>query len=411
MSATEPTLTRGERTTVFALVGAGHFMSHVYILSLPPLFALIKTELEISYAALGLLVTAFHVATGFSQVPAGFAVDRFGARKTLLFGMFLSAVCMGSVGLVETYPLMIALTVAAGIGNSVFHPADYAILAGTVQKQHLGKAFGFHLLAGNMGFAAAPVLMVTLAAWFDWRMAMVVVGGAGVAIGFCMLLFGHNLRAAVAPKVDASAENGDGAQPSLLSPALLTMLGFFVLIALATAGIQTFSVTVLNKVYGISLEAANTALTVFLAAGFFGVATGGFVADRLREPVVVVNLSMLTCAVALALISAVALPFAVLLLMMAIGGAAVGLMRPARDMMVNAIAPPGTTGKAFGFMGTGLSMGGAVAPVVFGWMIDIGAAHYVLGICAGFTLAAVGTATAVHRLGGLKREALPDPAE
>jgi MFS transporter, FSR family, fosmidomycin resistance protein len=411
MSANAHALTRGERSTVFALVGAGHFMSHVYILSLPPLFALIKTELEISYAALGLLVTAFHVATGFSQVPAGFAVDRFGARKTLLFGMFLSAVCMGSVGLVETYPLMIALTVMAGVGNSVFHPADYAILAGTVQKQHLGKAFGFHLLAGNLGFATAPVLMVALAAWFDWRMAMVVVGGAGVAIGLCMLLFGHNLRAAVAPQVDTSADPCDDSAQSLLSPALLTMLGFFVLIALATAGIQTFSVTVLNKVYGVSLESANTALTVFLGAGFVGVATGGFVADRLREPVVVVNLSMLTCAVALALVSVVALPFALLLLMMAIGGAAVGLMRPARDMMVNAIAPPGTTGKAFGFMGTGLSTGGAVAPVVFGWMIDIGAAHYVLGICAALTLAAVGTATAVHRLGRLKREAAPEPAE
>ena len=411
MSANEHALTRGERTTVFALVGAGHFMSHVYILSLPPLFALIKSELEISYAALGLLVTAFHVATGFSQVPAGFAVDRFGARKTLLFGMFLSAVCMGSVGLVETYPLMIALTVIAGVGNSVFHPADYAILAGTVQKQHLGKAFGFHLLAGNLGFATAPVLMVALAAWFDWRTAMVIVGGAGVSIGLCMLLFGHNLRAAVAPKPNVDAETRNSASPTLLSPALLTMLGFFVLIALATAGIQTFSVTVLNKVYGVSLESANTALTIFLAAGFVGVATGGFVADRLREPVVVVNLSMFTCAVALALVSAVALPFAVLLLMMAIGGAAVGLMRPARDMMVNAIAPPGTTGKAFGFMGTGLSIGGAVAPVVFGWMIDIGVAHYVLGICAALTLAAVGTATAVHRLGGLKRENLSIPAK
>jgi hypothetical protein len=48
---------------------------------------------------------------------------------------------------------------------------------------------------------------------------------------------------------------------------------------------------------------------------------------------------------------------------------------------------------------------------VFGWMIDIGASHYVLGICAALTLAAVGTATAVHRLGGLKREDLPAPAE
>jgi len=407
----ESALTRGERSTVFALVGAGHFMSHLYILSLPPLFALIKSDLNVSYAALGLLVTAFHVATGLSQVPAGFAVDKFGARGTLIFGMLLSAICMGAVGVVDTYVLMIVLTVGAGIGNSVFHPADYAILASTVDQRHVGKAFSFHLLAGNLGFAAAPVLMVTLAAWFDWRVAMMIVGAAGVSIGICMLAFGRNLRVAVAPTSSSPADDDDTRSRSLLSPALLAMLGFFVLIALASSGIQTFSVTVLNKVYGVSLESANTALTVFLAAGFVGVATGGFLADRLRQPVIVVNFSMVTCAVALALVSAMSLPFAVLLLAMAIGGGAIGLMRPARDMMVNAIAPPGTTGKAFGFMGTGLSMGGAIAPVAFGWMIDVGAAHYVLGICAVLVLASVVTATAVHRMGGLTRQALPDAAE
>ena len=83
-SAHKMTLSTSERTTVFALIGAGHTMSHMYILTLPPLFALIKVDLDISYAALGLLVTMFHVSTGLMQVPAGFLVDRFGARITLI---------------------------------------------------------------------------------------------------------------------------------------------------------------------------------------------------------------------------------------------------------------------------------------------------------------------------------------
>ena len=146
MSATAPTahkphLSSRERTGVFALVGAGHLMSHMYILTLPPLFALIKTELDISYAALGLLVTMFQISTGAAQVPAGFVVDRFGARLTLIAGLLLCAACMGAVGMVDAYWLMVVLTSIAGIGNSVFHPADYAILAASVDKKHLGVNF------------------------------------------------------------------------------------------------------------------------------------------------------------------------------------------------------------------------------------------------------------------------------
>ncbi|MBT6273933.1 MAG: MFS transporter [Chromatiales bacterium] len=385
------------RTIVFTLVGSGHFMSHLYILSLPPLFALIKADLDISYAALGLMVTMFHVATGISQVPAGFAVDRFGARVTLITGMLLSSVCMGALGIADSYWIMVVLTTLAGIGNSVFHPADYAILAASVQERHLGKAFGFHLLAGNFGFAAAPILMVSLAAWFDWRTALMMVGGAGVVVGIAMMLFGRNLTATRAAKAEPRAPDKSGVR-ALMSPALLVMLAFFVLIAVANSGVQTFSVTVLNQVYGISLETANTALTVYLTAGFVGVAIGGFIADRLRRPVVVVSASMLVTAMCFGLVSAIALPLAVLLTAMALAGCAVGLMRPARDMMVNAITPVGSTGKAFGFMGTGLSIGGAVAPVVFGWMIDEGSGHWVLAICAALALLSIGSAVIVARL-------------
>jgi FSR family fosmidomycin resistance protein-like MFS transporter len=317
----------------------------------------------------------------------------------LIAGMLLSATCMGAVGAVDTYWMMVVLMTMAGIGNSVFHPADYAILAAAVGKQHLGKAFGFHLMSGNLGFAVAPVMMVSLAVLWDWRTAIIVVGIAGVAVGLSMAAFGRDLHTGTAQRHgnDIEASSTSGAS-SLTSPPLLMMLAFFILLALANTGIQTFSVTTLNAVYGTELGVANTALTFFLASGFVGVAVGGFVADRLKRPVVVVVGAMVVCAVCLAVIGWQALPAVALFAAMGIGGAAIGLMRPARDMMVNAITPPGATGKAFGFVGTGLSIGGAVAPVAFGWLIDTGAASWVFMLCAGFIVLSIVAALAVDRM-------------
>src|SRR5690606_19860220 len=129
---------------VLALIGSGHGVSHFYMLALPPLFPLLRAELDVSYAALGLLVTMFNVATGAAQIPAGFLVDRFGARRLLLLGLAIMGTAMTALGFAPTYWLMLALVAAAGIGNSVFHPADYAVLSTSVERAWLGRAFSIH---------------------------------------------------------------------------------------------------------------------------------------------------------------------------------------------------------------------------------------------------------------------------
>jgi len=394
-------LASAARITVFALVGLGHVMSHIYILALPPLFALIKSDLDIDYAALGLLVTVFHVATGLMQVPAGFLVDRIGARPTLVGGLVLCAAGIAGIGMVDGFWTMVILSTLAGVGNSVFHPADYAILAGTVEDRHLGKTFGFHLLAGNVGFAAAPLVMVSFAALWDWRGALIAVGAVGFTLAVAMLLFGGNLRSGVRlpRQAPASGQEGNGIRTFLSMP-LVIMLGFFVLVAIANTGVQAFSVTILSTHYGMHIGTANTALTVYLSAGLGGIALGGWLADRLERPVTVVVISMLSCASCFVLLGVPALPVLVVLLSMGVAGAAVGAMRPARDLMVNAIAPPGETGKVFGFVGMGLSIGGAVAPVVLGAMIDIGATGWLFWLFAACILLSVTTALTIHRMAG-----------
>lgn len=383
----------------FALVGSGHTMSHIYMLTLPPLFFLIKEDLGVSYAALGLLVTVFHVATGVCQIPSGILVDRMGARVTLTTGMMLISCSMGAIGLVDSYWLMVAMATLAGVGNSVFHPADYAVLAASVDDRHLGKAFGFHLLAGNLGFAAAPVLMVAMAALWGWHGALIGIGAAGIAVSIAMMIFGKVLRTGDVP-AKGKVEANEGTDIRVLtSPRILVMLSFFLLLALSITGIQTFSVTTLVDMFGVKLTTANTALTVFLTAGFVGVAIGGFIVDKLKRPVFTVSASMLVGAACLAVVGAVSLPVLGLFATMAIGGVFIGIMRPARDMMVNAITPPGATGKVFGFVGTGLSTGSAIAPVTFGWLIDQGATSLVFAVIVTMILACAGIAIIVDRMG------------
>ena len=76
---------------VNGLIGAGHFMSHYFLLALPPLFPLLKTEFSVSYLELGLAMTCYNLFGGVLQAPVGFLVDRFGPQRVQYIGMVLNA--------------------------------------------------------------------------------------------------------------------------------------------------------------------------------------------------------------------------------------------------------------------------------------------------------------------------------
>ena len=80
---------------------------------------------------------------------------------------------------------------------------------------------------------------------------------------------------------------------------------------------------------------------------------------------------------------------------MSLAGFFSGVIMPSRDMIVRAVTPPGSFGTVFGFVSTGFSLGGIVAPLVFGPVMDHGAPRLVfLGVAA---LCLVSMATVVSR--------------
>lgn len=378
---------------VQSLIGSGHGLSHFYQLALPPLFPLIQPELGVSYAALGFLLTLFAGTTGAFQVVAGFLVDRLGARNLLVGGLLLSAVGVGAIGLVDTYWAMAASIVVAGIGNSVFHPADYVILNASVPPSRLGRAFSIHTFTGNVGFAAAPPTMIFLTALLGWRAALLIAAALALAVVGFVLTFGHVLHERGA-RQKAAAERPAGAKTGwrlLLSPPMAAMFAFFTVTALASAGMQSFLVTALVATHGIELGAANIVLTGLLVAAAAGVLVGGQIADRTRRHGPVVSAALIAAA-ALALLAGVAaLPTVILFVVFVAIGLLQGSTRPSRDIMVRQITPERDVGKVFAFVSTGLNVGGAIAPFAFGLILDYGDPSWIFWALAAFFVLGIAT--------------------
>lgn len=368
---------RSEAGWVLGLVGAGHFYSHFCILALPPLFPLLKSDLGASYAALGVVVAAFSAATGVAQVPIGFLVDRFGGRPVLIVGVSLIGASLSLVGLTTSYWQLVALFAVAGLGNAVFHPADYAIMYARIDDRFVGRAVSIHTFCGHLGWAAAPPVMLALAALTDWRTAVSLVGIAGVCIALVMIWQGRRLDGSTAASVDGKptprqpASLGQGLGLMRSAPMVMMFL-FFLLTSLAGAGIMSFSVVALIDLYRTDLVTANGALTLHLIASALGVLLGGWIADRTARHNLVTATAVLAMAALVALLGLGAAGVAVMLGAMTLSGLGYGIASPSRDMLVRAATPAGSTGVAFGFTATGLSIGGSIGPIAFGAVMDSG---------------------------------------
>lgn len=384
MDATIAVRARGTR--VLSLICGGHFVSHFYMMVLPPLFPFISGDLGLSYAELGFLLTARFVATGLAQVPAGFLVDRYGAKLVLVGGMMLMV--LGYILFTfggGFWPLLL-FACLGGAGDAVFHPADYAILNGSMAQDRMGRAYSFHTFAGHIGFAVGPATMPFLAVAFGWRAAMLAAALFGFAIMVAILSQWNTLREEDGAK-PSKKDKGDSAARGvsiLLNPSILLLFGFFTISTLASNGITGFSVSALIKLQDVPEELAGTPLSAFMLASAFAVLAGGIVADRKIRQDLFAAFGFLMAALIILLIAAVPMPYVGLLGAFATAGFFLGVIRPARDLMVRDLAPPGASGKVFGFVFSGQTVGGAIAPPIYGYLVDIGNPSTVFLVSAGF---------------------------
>lgn len=361
----EAGVARGETRTL-ALIGAGHFLSHFYALSLPPLFGYFREEFGASYALLGALVTGYAVVGGVLQAPVGLAVDRWGARPVLLAGLALNAVAIAAIGFVSSYWALALLAVAAGIGNSVFHPADYAVLAARIRERRLPRAYSMHTFLGFFGTAVAPLTMATLAQSMGWRNAVMLVGAAGIATVLAMAVSGG----AVASPPRARDAAADTAPAQWLSLPILLFFGFFAAYGMASGGIMSFTAVGLDKLYGFDPASAGVVWTTALLALAFGILAGGELPDREGFQLRLTGAALIGAGALTALAGFADIGMLGLAVLMGAAGFGMGIVLPARDLILRRITPPGSTGRVIGFVFVGLSIGGGLAPLLFGWTMD-----------------------------------------
>ena len=397
MEATATTVAARQPYGVILLIGLAHSVSHFYHLAVPVVFPLMKEDLGVSFAQLGLLATLFYVASGISQFFAGMLVDRYGARPILFLGMALVSGAVLLCGLAPSYGYFLLLMPLAGIGNSVFHPADYGILNATVKESWLGRAYGVHTLGGNIGWAAAPLVVLGLSAFFGWRTALVVAGLIGFAVLAILLTQSAQLHDGVSDRRAHRQANPPAALSTiLLSPAILLCFAYFVLLAIFQVGVQNFLPTILI-VDGFSLALGTTALTAFLFASSGGTIIGAVLADRMPAQERLVAAGLFVSGSAVAALAYIHSPGAIVAAL-AVSGFALGLTLPPRDLLVRSATPRGATGRVFGFVYSGLDAGAAIAPLPIGVMLDHGETGWTFWLMAAAAMLAIVVTFLIARL-------------
>jgi FSR family fosmidomycin resistance protein-like MFS transporter len=363
-----PKTARAAELKALGLISAAHLVSHFHYLVLVPLFPMLKQALGIGYVELALVLTIFNITSGVAQTPMGYVVDRFGARRTLIGGLLLGGLTYISIGLFPVYSWLLVSAVLLGIANSVYHPADYAILGSVIDPPRLGRAFSFHTFAGYLGSALAPMTMLLLANLFGMGPAIIAAGllGVGVAVP---LMFAGWLESTQAARMPAGG-HAHVSLRGLLTPAVLSLVGFFALLSLSSGALTNYSAVALVSMYGISFSAANAALTAFLFATAIGVLAGGFIADATTRHGDVAAGGFGAAGVLILAVGMVDLGPVFMVVAMGSAGFLSGMISPSRDMLVRAASPPGAFGRVFGIVTTGFNIGGTIGPMIGGWIMD-----------------------------------------
>jgi len=361
---------------LIGLVGLAHAVSHFSQLILAPLFPWLKDAFNVSYTELGAVLTVFFVVSCIVQAASGFIVDKLGPRPVLFVGLGALGLAAFGYAMAQSYWMLLACAVVGGIGNGVFHPVDYTLFNRKVAPTRLGHAYSVHGITGSLGWALAPAFVVPIAIAFSWRVALASAGVVAIVVLLILWIY-RSVLALDAATVHKATGHGEptpvgGEFDFLRIPAVWMCFGFFFFYAAVISVVQTFAPVAAGHLHAVPVALVAVCLTVYMVASAAGMVVGGFLASDPSRCERIVGAGFgVAAALALVLAFAQFPPVMVPVLFGAMGFVS-GIAGPSRDLLVKKSTPPNATGRVYGVVYAGLDIGQAVAPLVFGRLMDAG---------------------------------------
>ena len=372
---TAPAPAMRQDAALIGLVGLAHCISHFSQLLLAPLFPWLKDAFGVSYAELGLLMSIFFVVSCVVQALAGFVVDRFSPRPVLFAGLGLLGMAAFGFAASTSYWMLAAFSVVAGVGNGVFHPVDYTLLNRKVHPSRLGHAFSVHGITGSLGWALAPAMLVPLTLAYSWRVALVCAGVLAFVV-LTVLWFNRErlaleMTAASAKSKSAAGQAAGGNLAFLKIPAVWMCFAFFFFYAASLSGVQAFAPEAARLLHDVPGHAAAMCLTIYMVCSAGGMVVGGFLASDPARCERIVGAGFGAAAAIALVIGFATLPALAVPVLFGAMGFGAGIAGPSRDLLVKRSAPDNATGRVYGVVYSGLDIGQAIAPLVFGTLMDL----------------------------------------
>lgn len=355
---------------VIGLVGLAHLISHFSQLLLAPLFPWLREAFHASYTELGFLMTIFFATSCAVQAAAGFLVDRHGPRPVLFGGLALVGLAAFGYAFSTSYWMLVAWALVAGLGNGVFHPVDYTLLNRKVSAARLGHAYSVHGITGSLGWALAPAMLVPLALAFSWQVALASAGALAFVV-LAVLVCNHGrlvLPAAPPPSQggQAVADNMD----FLKIPAVWMCFAFFFIYAMTLSVVQAFAPEAARQLHAVPVALVALCITVYMVCSASGMVLGGFLASKPARCERIVGIGFGIAACIALLVGFANVPGVLVPVLFGAMGFVTGMAGPSRDMLVKRSTPENATGRVYGIVYSGLDIGQAVAPLIFGVLMD-----------------------------------------
>lgn len=358
---------------VIGLVSVAHGTSHFYHLILTPLFPWLKIEFGLSYAELGFLMTMFFVVSTIMQAAAGFWVDHSGPLKVLFFGVATLAISAVVLSFSTGYWSLLFGACLAGLGNGVFHPADYTLINRRVSPKRLAHAYSMHGVSGALGWAVSPAVLVTVTAFAGWREALLVASAIAWVILAIFYWRRHILMGSQDERdlEEIARKNSSAFSFDYLKLPMVWMCwGFFFLSALALSGVQSFAPTAMQLLYDLPIALTTAASSSYMLASAVGIFLGGFIAARTRFPERVIVIAFIVGSLISVLIAMTIVSGSTMMSLFTVMGFCVGISGPSRDLMIRSAIPKEASGRVFGTVYSGLDSGLAIGPLIFGLFMD-----------------------------------------